>query len=577
MRGLLSSLASSRSLLPVLLLLSALAVATAPVSCAFTEELLLLRPTAKGNAAVIAHLRFTNQRRIDTEQGDELVDSLLFPKAIHQLVQKFAVQELYVSFAQGRWNQRAWGAPPHTAAPAGAQLWARFDPRLNEAQVQEEWRSLTHALSGLLCASLNYLEGSAKTAAPAFAFRPVGIPFAANRSTDDVTQFTNTKYGALAREAVCTENLTPWLKLLPCRDHAGLAKLLAQRERLFAAQYYSQDVIIQRLGPKLVLTQTLTVLLKPVSAEAWSLSSLFGSTLDGACEVASVSSVYVHDSMGDSLVSPAKSLFIGDQGQYYAYALSRGLDIAGNSKSSTPSKLSHTQAQFTIDRYLTGHGNERGGMVIEVHANKRVAANTTSRKCVNIFQMAPWYVRIYLHTLRVLVDSAIVPDSALRALRLQPAKDREKPSILEISLCLPSTTRMVSVVMEFDKAFLRNDEHPPDPNRGFDLPAAVVTVRADEEATNPSHGDEPLGTPLLQMLQNPPELQLFTNSLTFPVATPDFSMPYNVATLSSTVLAILFGSLLNALIYRPVKAAKDGILLCFGLTWRCYKATRQNC
>lgn len=30
----------------------------------------------------------------------------------------------------------------------------------------------------------------------------------------------------MPREAVCTENLTPWLRLLPCRDVAGLGALL---------------------------------------------------------------------------------------------------------------------------------------------------------------------------------------------------------------------------------------------------------------------------------------------------------------------------------------------------------------
>ncbi len=32
---------------------------------------------------------------------------------------------------------------------------------------------------------------------------------------------------------MCTENLTPWLKLLPCRDAAGLATLLLDRQQLF--------------------------------------------------------------------------------------------------------------------------------------------------------------------------------------------------------------------------------------------------------------------------------------------------------------------------------------------------------
>ena len=41
------------------------------------------------------------------------------------------------------------------------------------------------------------------------------------------------QYAALPRESVCTENLTPWLKLLPCRDAAGLASLLLDRRQLF--------------------------------------------------------------------------------------------------------------------------------------------------------------------------------------------------------------------------------------------------------------------------------------------------------------------------------------------------------
>eukprot|EP00967_Tisochrysis_lutea_P101446 scaffold152237_cov14-Tisochrysis_lutea.AAC.1 len=41
------------------------------------------------------------------------------------------------------------------------------------------------------------------------------------------------QYAALPRESICTENLTPWLKLLPCRDAAGLATLLLDRKQLF--------------------------------------------------------------------------------------------------------------------------------------------------------------------------------------------------------------------------------------------------------------------------------------------------------------------------------------------------------
>lgn len=34
--------------------------------------------------------------------------------------------------------------------------------------------------------------------------------------------------GWLPEEALCTENLAPWLRMLPCRDKAGLAGFLGR-------------------------------------------------------------------------------------------------------------------------------------------------------------------------------------------------------------------------------------------------------------------------------------------------------------------------------------------------------------
>lgn len=48
-------------------------------------------------------------------------------------------------------------------------------------------------------------------------------------------------------------------------------------------------------------------------------------------------------------------------------------------------------------------------------------------------------------------------------------------------------------------------------------------------------------------LQKERSVQTYTEVLLVPLATPDFSMPYNVITLTCTVLALYFGSLLNIL------------------------------
>lgn len=46
-------------------------------------------------------------------------------------------------------------------------------------------------------------------------------------------------------------------------------------------------------------------------------------------------------------------------------------------------------------------------------------------------------------------------------------------------------------------------------------------------------------------------LQVYSPGLVVPLAVPDFSMPYNVICLTSTVLAVFTGATLNALLERP--------------------------
>jgi len=107
---------------------------------------------------------------------------------------------------------------------------------------------------------------------------------------------------------------------------------------------------------------------------------------------------------------------------------------------------------------------------------------------------------------------------------------------LELRLRLPAeATAELSV--DFDKAFLHIDDHPPDANRGLEVASPVVQIACHDGGTATIY-------PGAQLLR---------------VATPDFSasphatatngaagMPYNVITLSCTVLALFFGSIFNA-------------------------------
>lgn len=72
-------------------------------------------------------------------------------------------------------------------------------------------------------------------------------------------------HGMLPREVVCTENLTPFLKLLPCKGKAGISTLL-DGHKMFDASWQSIAIDVRPVCPAgedcvLELEQTIDLVL----------------------------------------------------------------------------------------------------------------------------------------------------------------------------------------------------------------------------------------------------------------------------------------------------------------------------
>lgn len=119
--------------------------------------------------------------------------------------------------------------------------------------------------------------------------------------------------------------------------------------------------------------------------------------------------------------------------------------------------------------------------------------------------------------------------------------------LFEPLLTLPAEST-VHITIEVTKGFLRYTEHQPDAQRGWDLPPAVLVPVPPKNATY-AHRVDGEGTYSSQAPGLPPlSLQrMYTPVLLVDLATPDFSMPYNVIIMSSTLIALAFGSLFNYL------------------------------
>lgn len=171
---------------------------------------------------------------------------------------------------------------------------------------------------------------------------------------------------------------------------------------------------------------------------------------------------------------------------------------------------------------------------------------------------------------------------------VRPAEDRRKPGLLELALALPPTASAAQLTVFFEKAFLTLPEYPPDANHGFEVAAAVLEVvqqtgsdaaaaalsgwrvvseavaaEAEQEAAEMGGDEEEEGVmlaleqpwaqwcSLLRDLQaTRSSEQVCTEGLLVVLSVPDFSMPYNVITLTCTLVALLFGSVMNALVAR---------------------------
>ncbi|KAL1211931.1 hypothetical protein V5N11_023907 [Cardamine amara subsp. amara] len=534
------------------------------------SEALLLKPLP--DRKVLAHFHFENRAPPSNSHGRH---HHLFPKAISQLVQKFRVKEMELSFTQGRWNHEHWGGfdplSSMNAKPVGVELWAVFDVPLS--QVDTSWKNLTHALSGLFCASINFLESSTSYAAPTWGFG---------------TNSDKLRYGSLPREAVCTENLTPWLKLLPCRDKDGISALM-NRPSVYRGFYHSQRLHLstvesgqEGLGSGIVLEQTLTVVLQPdtTSVErntqpSWSLNSLFGRKVVGRCVLAKSSNVYLqleglsgHELKNvDSEIEAHKLWKNADfelslKPDRVLREISSFLFIFDIEKSSDsepfdlgltwkrPSKWLCQLAPLHASRFLMGSGNERGAIAIllkETESQEKL--NLTNGRCtikVNIFQIFPWYVKVYYHTLQIFVDQQKKTDSeVLKKINVSPSTDKVSSGMMEMMLELPCEVKSAAISIEYDKGFLHIDEYPPDANQGFDIPSALISF-PDHHAS--LDFKEELGnSPLLSKFKEKSSVRSYTEVLLVPLTTPDFSMPYNVITITCTIFALYFGSLLNVI------------------------------
>lgn len=250
-----------------------------------------------------------------------------------------------------------------------------------------------------------------------------------------------------------------------------------------------------------------------------------------------------------------------------------------------------TFSTVAVRRHVRGFGVASGGLSVTI-------TNSLSVPVYALYlDTIPWHFRFYLHSLLIEVkEGGGGGDSSKKKkkriikpswLHYQPAVDRLRPHHLELLLQLPAASE-VEIRFQFDHQFLRWTEYPPDANHGLYITPASVTFFFPPDSTQgfpnferflPSFFEQlasgKLGTNSVEdaerrlaLLASYHPLRLYTEPVLISMPTPDFSMPYNVVCLVSTVLSIAFGPIYNITTRRTkltrkyveesVKAAGEG-------------------
>uniref|UniRef100_A0A2A4JUH8 GPI transamidase component PIG-T n=1 Tax=Heliothis virescens TaxID=7102 RepID=A0A2A4JUH8_HELVI len=470
--------------------------------------------------------------------------SHLAPRSLAEVISRFQVEELHLTLTEGQWRHNQWGYPVLDAAP-GAELYAWFSPDVTD--VDTHWKKLSATLSGLFCASLNFIDNF-NTVTPKMALWPMG----AVKSSQNVT--SQLRYASLPREIVCTENLTPWKKLLPCESSRGFSALLNSR-MIHNTNYHSIGVHVRKickssecLETQLEFKQTVALVYDYdiINSNDWSFRKLFGQGLPGACPLSSDSKIYVDVTLNGTqsftLTPPPENVILSQRGgsetKLAVYSIKpdgQMINIGAKYKSKLDLLLT-VPPPLHFTRYILGYGKEYGGIVTEITNNCWTSIN------VVILENAPWWLPIQLSSLRI---NGEAESDLVMSQFYSPGRSRQKPYHLELLIKLPpkSTT---TITIDFEFVFLKWQEYPPDANHGFYVGSALISANLP---TGRNYTSLPITGSTFDSFVNASKLWypivFRTNGAMVSLPTPDFSMPYNVICLACTVVALAFGPLHN--------------------------------
>ncbi|WWC71298.1 uncharacterized protein I206_105252 [Kwoniella pini CBS 10737] len=447
------------------------------------------------------------------------------------------VSELTISFTSG-WDQirsSSSGLLNYESSGGGGEIrgWLK-----DGNDIENRWNAVTNALGGLFCAGLGSKDLGDNVRDFGNIYRPK-------------LDVTNTSHFLLSHPEshLCTENLTPFLSLLPSKGSSGISALLSQPGIIFSWESQSEGIeVLMPSGDgqgrwKGWWEGVIDLVPEKGGSRRTSISKMFNKKIPKPFpEVQnSVLRLIVEDEGLQALPSGlAKQEWIdGKIRKVLEWDLQNSTLIGGDIEFWWDGE----------DRFQYPRTIDPPPITVTRTVIDRVASDGTfqiilsnqdnyERKAI-YSEIWPWWVKGWMSEVELLVGNEQKPE-LLDNLHYNPSTPPKiSTTTLHFYLTIPANSKLI-LKIPFTKLTLKYTEHRPDAERGIEISSGVLTLLD----TLP---ESQLAESEIFNSRRTGRKRIYTNRLLLDVPTPDFSMPYNVIIMSSTVMAVFFGLMQGAL------------------------------
>jgi hypothetical protein len=342
---------------------------------------------------------------------------------------------------------------------------------------------------------------------------------------------------------LCVESISSFLSLLPCKGLAGIASIIQKNfYSLFNAPYLSLflEITINDRNT-ITLTQSLFIVQifeNSIFENSIKLNDSYHKESYIKCPVASSSIFTViksnnNDSIDDDNNND-KSI-IRQQSLYHLVLGRRVSDIRLGVGSILYSV--HIIPSLALIQ-LSNHIQTRSFLTVEIFETLPYMFLRTRSSL-----MAWISLEINNETMQMPVDSVSITYLQHRVEKGLPEAVKMTIHISQHVASLISSSSVIYISNRFSSILLHSQEYPPDTHKGFDIPSSVISTCININLTNSQD--------IVTSFSKSFCMSEHTQPLFSEIPAPDFSMPYNAATLVSTVMAFTLGTFVNALARRP--------------------------